>query len=81
MVKRRLILLAVYLLVLPAVLIAYMFWIKLRRKSAISVKILMSFLNEYRQKTLFFFLLTEYLLGNNFLSAMLAVVFPDFLPG
>lgn len=55
MVKRRLILLAVYLLVLPAVLIAYMFWIKLRRKSAISVKILMLFLNEYRQQTLFFF--------------------------
>lgn len=81
MVKRRLILLAVYLLVLPAVLIAYMFWIKLRRKSVISVKILMSFLNEYRQQTLSFFLMTEYLLGNNFLSAMLAVVFPDFLPG
>lgn len=59
MVKRRLILLAVYLLVLPAVLIAYMFWIKLRRKSAISVKILMSFLNEYRQQTLFVFFFTD----------------------
>lgn len=55
MVKRRLILLAVNLLILPALLSAYMFWIKLKRKSVISVKILISFLKEYRQQTLFFF--------------------------
>lgn len=77
MVKGRLILLAVNLLVLPTLLSAYMFWIKLKRKSVISVKVLIPFLKE----TLFFFLLTEYLLGNNFLSAMLAVLLPDFLPG
>lgn len=78
MVKGRLILLAVNLLVLPTLLSAYMFWIKLKRKSVISVKVLIPFLKE---TLFFFFLLTEYLLGNNFLSAMLAVLLPDFLPG
>lgn len=78
MVKGRLILLAVNLLVLPTLLSAYMFWIKLKRKSVISVKVLIPFLKE---TLFFFFLLTEYLLGNNFLSVMLAVLFPDFLPG
>lgn len=79
MVKGRLILLAVNLLVLPTLLSAYMFWIKLKRKSVISVKVLIPFLKE--TLFFFFFLLTEYLLGNNFLSAMLAVLLPDFLPG
>lgn len=79
MVKGRLILLAVNLLVLPTLLSAYMFWIKLKRKSVISVKVLIPFLKE--TLFFFFFLLTEYLLGNNFSSAMLAVLLPDFLPG
>lgn len=55
MVKGRLILLAVNLLVLPTLLSAYMFWIKLKRKSVISVKVLIPFLKE----TLFFFFLTD----------------------